>query len=766
MLSLKLEELLIPSVRKLTVCGNSVNITIVARTVGHGAESHAVQVRVPHNRNRDLLDHAEYAWTCAVLGEYPAAPNDRIQLVRLATHMGEGVRTHFTPFTPFSMRGPERVTWDMFSKSTLIDGKILGDVHDESFDWQFECAALTGDIPTECFPFDDVLIGGIGGTLEGSRVLEGTVCAEHLCSIDADVVFGTLSATAIPRFTIDSSHVRSLCANKIQAPPAWSTHALRSFSITTMAGRVPEHAIPTGVMQLDPGMDLSMARGKLNVDFLADKCVTAQNLSFVNARSLTGNVHGSVIASNTIESTAFFGRIDASKVHGSLVNHMVAISCTNIRTGSIRSKHVRLYHRLDVGMALTAQWVTCMDLTCRLINAPDSSILSESASCSNLKVRNISTSDVSSVNAECEELVVQGTLKTEVAHAHTVQVDAATVHDHLRSRDVATKDCAVRHVVHVRRTMATNALNIQAQLRCEALELDEHGGADFQSLCAEQVVCSGILNVTTKASLSTVACRGPAVCKSVNVHNQFRAADVRVSQGLEAATMVCEHLRLNNNLTVHAATVAATTHAHRLIAFSARCKTITSRRVFVNTLEGNASTRSASMDVIGSVATQNRIMIDGSVWCRRIIANHNGTTSDTPYTPNMQDGIFQSTRIQAKRIDTANRMSILSVETAKVSCQNMLCEKQLVVNAIQLPHATALSQDLISDSVTATSAVFTSCAVSKSRVTGRSSMKRMEATKLHANYVTCENMRARSGLNSYFARLANIKTALARIGIR
>ena len=764
MLSLKLEELLIPSVKKLNVCGDSVNITIVARAVGHGSESHAVQVRVPHNRNRDLLEHAEYAWTCAVLGEYPAVPNDRIQLVSLATHMGEGMRAHFTPFTPFNMHGPERVTWDMFSKSTLIDGKILGDVYDESFDWQFDSAALTGDVPTECFPFGDVLIESIGGTLEGSRVLEGTVSAEHVCSIDADVVFGTLSTTAIPRATIGSSHVMSLCANKIQAPHAWSSHALRAFSISTMAGRVHEHAIPLGLMQLAPGMDLSLARGKLNVDFLADRCVTARSLFSVNASCLTGNVHGSIIASSTIESGAFAGPIDASKVQGSLVNQTVSVSCTNLRTGSMRTKHMRMYHRLDVDMALTAQCLTCMDLTCRHINAPDSQILSEIASCANLVARNVSTLGVSSANVECEELVVGDTLSTKVAHAHSVQTGVATVHKHLQSRDVTTKECAVGDVVTVRRTMATNALDILANLRCERLEwANKHGVADIQSLCADRLLCSRALNVTSMASLFTVACLGQVVCKHVDVHNQFQGADVHVSSGLKAATMACEHLQLNNNLTVHAAEVIATMRAWQLTSSSALCKTITSRRAFVKNLESIASARSASMDVIGNVATQNRIKIDGTVLCRHIIAKPSVELSNTP---EMRSGTFQTTRMQAKTIGAASRVSSRRVETARVSCQDMFCEKQLMIDSIHLPCATALSKDIISDNVAASSAVFASCGVSKSILSGCSSIGRMKATKLHANYVTCENARARSGLNTYFARLANIKTALARMGIR
>jgi hypothetical protein len=750
MLSFKLEHLLAPRVHKLRVVRSSVMIDFVVQSVGHGVESEHLRIILPYNPGRELNEHARYAWSRAVAGRYPSPAGTLDCLKRLATYGGQGVRVQFAPFTPQHLRGPPpMLDWSMFSRSIDVDGARVAGVCDDHFDWSFDCEALTGTVPVECLPLDELSLDDIEGTLDGNRVIHGSVSAISIRSLDARVVWGYVSNATLSPGIVMGGCIADVQARKLK-PPVNGEPPNVPFDVCS--GSVSVKALPPHSLRLGQGLDLSLATGMVDPASLAPDCITIEMLAGVGAASLIGRVPGGLLGDRSVPPDVFFGHIDADKVIGAI----------KVADGQVNCSHARFFsanvnERMDVSSNLCIHGgVQTHDLAGRSAFAIEIVTKSKTVCLSTTTCRAVEV-----CGDTLAGLVTCQALHTLALNAHgRCAVPSLTV-DELRS-----KTLRVEGVLRTERAMKLGSFAsttvVAAELRAGVVGSASHIQArelqcsrlGVQGLQSHEATVAGSLQIAGEARVFDVVCGGPLASVDKLVASSLGCQLTKCGGCLRIPTLVCYDCHVHLNVSTKG---SATCKGH-LKGLIANAVDASARKCHARTLASD------SVSVRGGFKARS-LEVARSLSCATEAAVHRGLECKELRTCPVMGGSANVTgQAISHDLETVSRIS--SGAMICNSVKTSLCRANESASTHTLQCRSLGVEEYVSTRVNARVDMLSTgaCASESLVATGLCQAEHATTERMHVNTLRCGVLVTNSGLASFSRRFTNLSIALNSIG--
>ena len=685
-----------------------IELSVTAYT--HGGGVRRLAVATPYRPDRSIAEHARFALISALHGEFPSRPSQRQELVQLALSGAPSAAGAITPFTPRQFRGPPTVTWHHFAFGDGLDGARVLQVHDDHFDWRFECGTLTGTVPASCVERGSISIDHLQGDIGGDRFIDNSVRASAIDEIDADCVVGDFAVGAVElcHRSVHTSCISEVDARRVKLPVSFANACSPSSALRAdaCAGRVSLRAVPVGSITLavptmrgqsDTGFDLDTARGVIGPNELPDKCVGTAQFKHVDTTltRVRGTLDGNLIAHGSLESEHFKDRIDAGSVRGDLAN---ARSCDTPRAhvhASARAHSAYVTDLVSCDRAIATRMSSKSARTRRVVVSGDRSCVRSTLHASRLSSARWcvgtlhgvngsvaeSTSDcihASAWNTErlaCERAVHAGTL---CASSITSRGDMAC--QRVEASSMAVSGLTIRHAMSASQQTRGDLVCAQrVRAKHMAIRGCTAGGLRVRGdLRMPQMSTSDAMSVH-----SSCTARG---AKSHRVSTDRFECDSAALGDLRTARLSCEGRTFCTGASeAHGAITGSVVHCTRLEA-------VRDLRAGPTKASRGLSTRSVAVSGIGSIvcgrsstvaarnlacdaAESGRVTVDSVRVASQLTARKPGAEIQARH---VRAGTIQAEDMHCLRRVRADRTFGASLQTTASNCDSAMCEDAVV----------------------------------------------------------------------------------------
>ena len=645
----------------MKLLGTCVGVTIVARSVGPATASHQVTVNVPYAKEKSFLEHAKHAWDSALAGKFPATTRDREALKDLATNHGQWARAPFAPFTPSHMQGPTSVTWDMFASTLSVHGSLLGEVRDESFDWNVDCAVLSGDIAAAALPLGDLdLSSSFSGTLFGARILDHTIPAEAILEVSGESVQGELPSESIPSQFVRRENIASLHASKITPPATWTDAALSQLpALDSLLGTAKVESLPMEGLRMGQGISMSCATGSVSPDQIPAGAVLGRHVMAIAGDRISGGIDGSRLMPRSLAGISLVGEVDAGVVQGDvdLPDNRVA-SARSVVQGTLACTSWTGCTTFRSASAV-AQYAACTSFTSQgIISTPHVVAIASNASmqrlaCENLDATSLQCDDTAASRVNADRVFTRA-LESGRAHVGLIRASSRIAFADAKSAICTVLDC---EVIRMRATYA----DISKTVACESLRCDRDAHTfDFGAVrveCEESTVTGDV--TALRASSPGVLCRKVAAdCLNV---------DAMATSGVDAQLVSCRNLQVTLGCSANSVNVLGNTECDRASAGSTEvCNGIHTGRIEAHVL--HASTH----------CSVSRFLKADSISCGGSTHVH---TSVVSARTEVRDAL-QSSAALTRSTRVLDRATCSEVHMRSMSCVELLCPGKMEAGAV------------------------------------------------------------------------------------
>lgn len=625
MLSVKLQDVLLPRIEHLEVVASRVNVHFHVRSATHGTRSEHVRVSLMHNASKSPTDHARFAWDRVLKGKYPSSAHDLQRLIDMVKVGDYGYHTEFEAFTPWNMRGPPDVYWDMIAPSRGLDGSVIEVLSNDHVDWGIDARLITGYLSRESLP-TTLPTSMLNGRFSGFMLGSGTLTSTQVQSVNAVSVQGIIEAERLPLASIHDHHIATaISAQKVVASQVGGTVVLEAHQ---MAGRVCLDALPRPMpvrVHFDKGLSASTATGLLSVDAFADHSILAEQIKSVRASDIQGLLSGLQVLKRSVTSAALCGDIDAARVSGVIAH----VDSAHSKVARCDALHCSLAH---VGARIHAPEHLCC--TIMLSNTLDSGVLVVNGTMSTGKAL---------VDATCSRMLSEYAEIGSGTFAHTLNNELAVC-----TRD-ANYSLVRSHHVHLANHLHTRQFQVDKDIQSNTittrlLQSTECATENLASLRFESSFVGATTCRTHDLAKTLSACINGNVKAGILIHRSDMACDahqtdVLHARRIQAATSmsgnsVSTDMTIQNGFIMNDMTCMARVHMESATCLNAYAKGLIAHTLLTNQM--NAGTVSAPImrarsTKAAALAAPTLSSLKGMVRAQmagRILKAHTISTSD------------------------------------------------------------------------------------------------------------------------------------------